>query len=67
MEGVMNKIIVVAMGLLIIAVLVPVALDLLANATLTNVDSTVKTVLQVLLPILAIIGLALLFIPRMRK
>ena len=67
MEGMMNKIIAIAMGLLVVAVLVPVALVQLANATLTNVDPTVKTVLQILLPILAIIAVALLFIPRMHK
>ena len=58
-------------GILMIAVLVPMALIQLAgkqaNMTAAGVDSTVIVVLVVLLPVLAIIGLAIYFIPRMRK
>jgi hypothetical protein len=65
MEGLMSKIIAIAVGLLLVAVLVPVALVTLAGANHTGVDTTVWTVLSVLLPILGIIGIALYFIPKM--
>ena len=60
----MSKVIGIAVALLLVAVLVPVALTTLANANVTGVDDTVVTVLTILLPILAIIGIAMYFIPR---
>jgi type IV secretory pathway TrbL component len=64
-EGsILSKIIEIAVGLLLVAVLIPIGLTTLAGATLTNVDPTVVVVLTVLLPILAIIGIALYFIPK---
>lgn len=60
MESLMSKIIAIAVGLLMVAVLVPIALTTLASANVTGVDPVVVTVLTVLLPILAIIGIALL-------
>jgi hypothetical protein len=63
MESLMGKIIAVAVGLLLVAVLVPVALVTLANANVTGVDPTVVVVLTILLPILGIISIALYFIP----
>jgi hypothetical protein len=66
MESLMSKIIAIAVGLLMVAVLVPIALTTLASANVTGVDPVVVTVLTVLLPILAIIGIALYFIPKMK-
>lgn len=63
-SGLMYKIIGIAVGLLLVAVLVPVALQTLATANVTDVDPTVVTVLQVVLPILAIIAVAIYFIPK---
>ena len=63
-SGLMYKIIGIAVGLLLVAVLVPVALETLATANVTDVDPTVITVLQVVLPILAIIAVAIYFIPK---
>ncbi|MFA5149102.1 MAG: hypothetical protein WC491_08275 [Candidatus Omnitrophota bacterium] len=60
----MSKVIGIAVALLLVAVLVPVALTTLAGANVTGVDDTVVTVLTILLPILAIIGIAMYFIPR---
>lgn len=60
----MSKVIGIAVALLLVAVLVPVALTTLAGANVTGVDETVVTVLTILLPILAIIGIAMYFIPR---
>lgn len=59
-----NKAIGIGVSLLVIAIVIPLALRTLAEANVTGVDPTVKTILTVLLPILAIIGLALYFIPR---
>lgn len=71
MEKMMTKIIEVAVGLLLVAVLVPLGLITLAgqgaNMTAAGVDPTVAIVLLVLLPILAIIGLALYFIPKYKQ
>jgi fumarate reductase subunit D len=68
MEKMMTKIIEVAVGLLLVAILVPLGLIQLAgssaNMTAAGVDPTVAIVLLVLLPVLAIIGLALYFIPK---
>ena len=60
----MSKVIGIAVALLLVAVLVPVALTTLAGANVTGVDETVVTVLTILLPILAVIGIAMYFIPR---
>lgn len=64
MDNLMSKVIGIAVALLLVAVLVPVALTTLASANVTGVDEVVKTVLTILLPILAIIGIAMYFIPR---
>ncbi len=63
-EEITNKAIGIGVSLLVIAIVIPLALRTLAEANVTGVDSTVVTILTVLLPILAIIGLALYFIPR---
>ena len=63
-SNILQKIIEIGVGLLLVAVLIPVALTTLAGAVLTGVDPVVVTVLEVLLPILAIIGIAMYFIPR---
>lgn len=61
MGGVSNKVIETSVGLLIAALLLPTALFTMANATFTGVDPTVKIVVQVLLPILAVLGIAMYF------
>ncbi len=61
----LNKVIAVSVGLLVLALIFPIALNTLANATMTNVDSTVVTVVTILVPILAAIGMALYFLPKM--
>ena len=55
------RVIAIAVSLLVAAVMLPIALGTLANATWTNVDPAVKTVATVLLPILAVIGIAMLY------
>ncbi len=64
---ILNKIIAVSVGLLVLALIFPIALETLASATMTNVDPTVVTVVQILVPVLAAIGIALYFLPRMNN
>ena len=71
-----NKVIKLAVALIIIAVIFPIALGLLAvagdvivntttNATLADVlDPTVLVLLVVLLPIIAIISVVMMFLPK---
>jgi hypothetical protein len=61
--GIVQKIVGVGVGLLVAATIVPLALVTIATASHTDVDASVWTVFSVLLPILAIIGLALYFMP----
>ena len=63
----LNKVIAVSVGLLVLALIFPIALNTLANATMTNVDPTVVTVVTILVPILAAIGMALYFLPKMNN
>lgn len=61
-----NEILGTAIGLIVVAVVLPTALGLIANASLSGVDPTVVTIFQVLLPILAIIGVAAYFFPKIK-
>jgi hypothetical protein len=61
-EGLTGKIVGVAIGLFVAAVIMPAALVAIANATLTNVDPAIVTIFQVLLPIIAVIGIIMLFL-----
>ena len=54
-----KAIILMAVSLLLIGVLAPIGIGLIANANTTNWDASVITVFQVLLPILASVGMAL--------
>lgn len=72
----MDKIVMLAVALIIVAVIFPIALGLLAvagdvivntvtNATLSDVlNPTVLTLLIVLLPIIAIISVVMMFLPK---
>lgn len=62
MEGNTGKIVGIAIGLFVASVIVPSALVSMANATLTGVDASVVTIFQVLLPILAVIAIAMMFL-----
>jgi hypothetical protein len=56
-----RKVIGISLGLLLAAVMLPLALNQLANASMPKVNSSVVLILVVVLPILAIIGIALAF------
>ena len=64
--GILNKVVELSIGLFIAGVMIPIGLQAIATANITGVNATVATVFTLLLPILAIIGLVLYFIPKMR-
>jgi len=61
MSELTSKVIAISVGLVIASILVPMALVSIANASLSGVDPSVVTIFQVLLPILAVIGIAMWF------
>lgn len=52
----------VVVGLLVAGLLLPIALESIASATLTAVDPAVVTMFTVLLPILGVIAIAMLLL-----
>lgn len=52
----------IVVGLLVAGLLLPVALESIASATLTSVDPAVVTMFTVLLPILGVIAIAMLLL-----
>lgn len=64
--GILNKVVELSIGLFIAGVMIPIGLQAIATANITGIDSTVATVFTLLLPILAIIGLVLYFVPKLR-
>jgi len=59
----MSAIVVSTVGLLLVAILFPICMDTMLNNTMTGWNSSVVTMFTVLLPILVIIGVALVFVP----
>ena len=59
-------IILLVIGFFLLAILAPIAIDYIANATATNWDPTVKLVFKTLLPIIFVIGVAIKYVPRGR-
>lgn len=62
-----STIVSIAVGFLLVAILVPIAMQQVVNANTTGWDATVKTIFATLLPILIIIGVALKYIPTTKK
>ena len=60
----MSRVISIVMALFVAGILLPTALTSLANGNYTGVDNSVKTVATVLLPVLAVIAIAMIFIYR---
>jgi choline-glycine betaine transporter len=56
-----GKVVGIGIALFVTAILLPLGLNALANASMPNVDTNVITILTVLLPVLAVIGIALYF------
>ena len=63
-SGILGKIVGIGIGLFVLAIIVPPALVELADADMTGVDDSVVTVLTVLVPILAVVAIALYLLPK---
>jgi H+/gluconate symporter-like permease len=65
-SNLIETVVLVVIGFFVAAILVPPALTQIYSATTTGWNSAVVTVFQILLPILAVIGIALYFMPKIR-
>jgi len=62
-QGIAGKIVGIAIGLFVCASIIPSALVMMSNETaLAGVDSTVSTLFLTLLPILAVVAIAMYFL-----
>jgi hypothetical protein len=61
-SALLGKVIAISIGLFVAAIILPTALTTMAGANLTDVDPSVVVILQVLLPVLAVISIALYFL-----
>jgi len=66
-KGSSRSVVNLAVGLLLIAILVPIGILILVNTNTTTWPSATGVVFATVLPILALIGLALKFLPGSRK
>jgi hypothetical protein len=62
-----NDIVLMAVSFFLVAILGPIALGTIANATTTSWNASVVTVFQVVLPIIWAIGVAIKYVPRGTK
>lgn len=63
----LSDVIIMAVSFLLVAILGPIAIGEVYGANVTGWNAAVKTIFQVLLPILWIIGVAVAYIPRGKK
>ena len=61
-EALVQKIVGVSIGLFVAAIMLPVAIVTLANVSWYSTNTAVKTMVTILLPVLAVIGIALYFL-----
>jgi len=61
-----GKVIGAAIAFFLIAILFPIAISEVANATTTNWNASVITIFQTVLPIIAVIGVAVSFLPEIK-
>lgn len=59
-----NDVVMMAVSFLLVAVLGPIGIGEIAGANVTGWEASVKTIFQVLLPILWVIGVAIAYVPR---
>lgn len=62
-----REVIEAGVAFLLIAIVFPIGLGQIVAANTTGWDASVKTIFQILFPILGVIGVALWFIPKVRK
>jgi len=65
-KGELKSIVGLVVALFVASILLPPALNTVFNATTTNWNPAVATVFKVLLPVLAILSIALVFMPKLR-
>ena len=63
MSRLLNGVIGAGVGLLVAAIILPIALTTMADANMTGVDATVTIVVTILMPILCAVGVSLRFLP----
>jgi hypothetical protein len=59
-----EDVILMAISFLLVAVLGPIAINEVIGANVTGWNAAVKTIFQVLLPIIWIVGVAIAYVPR---
>jgi len=66
-ESIVAAVIGIGVSMMVMAVVFPIAMSQIVAANTTGWEAAVTTIFGVLLPILAIIGIALKYIPRGKK
>lgn len=61
-KGTMKNVVYSVLGFFLMAILAPIAIGTIANATTGTWDASVVTIFQVVLPIVYVIGAALAFL-----
>lgn len=59
-----KDVVIMVVSFFLVAILGPIAIGTIANATTANWNASVITIFQVLLPIIWVIGVALKYVPR---
>jgi H+/gluconate symporter-like permease len=62
-NGIIKFVVAIAIGLFVAAVIVPPALQQIATSNMTGVSTSVTTIFTILLPILAVVAIAIAFLP----
>jgi len=60
----LRDVVLMAVSFFLVAILGPIALGTIANATTTGWNTSVITIFQVLLPVVWVIGVAIKYIPK---
>jgi type IV secretory pathway TrbL component len=63
MAGLARYAVEMGIALIVVALIIPMGLVMIAEANLTGVNSSVATIITIVFPILAVLGLALKFMP----
>jgi H+/gluconate symporter-like permease len=63
MADILKFVVAIAIGLFVASVLIPPALQEISNANMTGITPSVSTIFTVLLPILAVVAIAIAFLP----
>ena len=61
-EGMINKVVAIAVALILIASLVPLGLVQISGANLSGVDPSVATIFTIALPVVAVIAILVWFL-----